>query len=62
MIFKQNKNEKTVISVRLDVDLLARIDKMAGERDISRNEVICQGVVFALDTEEKKTVAADEQL
>ncbi len=54
MIFKQNKNEKTVISVRLDTELLERIDKMATEKNMSRNEVICQGVTFALDTEEKQ--------
>ena len=52
MIFKQNKSEKTVISVRLDIELLARIDKMAAEKDLSRNEIICQGVAFALDKEE----------
>ncbi len=55
MVFKPNKNKKTVISVRLDVELLERIDKMAMERDLSRNEVICQGVVFALDSEEDKS-------
>lgn len=54
MIFKQNKNEKTVISVRLDIELLERIDKMATEKNLSRNEIICQGIAFALDTEEKQ--------
>lgn len=53
MIFKQNKNEKIVISVRLDTELLERIDKMAQETNLSRNEIICQGVDFAI-TEEKK--------
>lgn len=54
MIFKQNRSEKTVISVRLDVELLERIDKMASEKGLSRNEIICQGVAFALDKEEKE--------
>ena len=57
MIFKQNRNEKTVISVRLDTELLQRIDKMAVEKNLSRNEIICQGVAFALDSEENgKTI------
>ncbi len=53
MVFRNNKSEKVVISVRLDVDLLARIDKVAGEKDLSRNEVICQGMTFALDKEDE---------
>ncbi|MFI3141924.1 MAG: ribbon-helix-helix protein, CopG family [Clostridia bacterium] len=53
MVFKQNKNEKTVISIRLDVKLLERIDDMAAKKDMSRNELICQGITFALNEEEK---------
>ena len=53
MIFEQNKNEKTVISVRLDIELLERVDKMASEKDLSRNEIICQCVDFDLDKEEQ---------
>lgn len=52
MVFRKNKSEKTVISVRIDVDLLDRIDKMAADKELSRNEIICQGVEFALDSEE----------
>ncbi|MFI3173418.1 MAG: ribbon-helix-helix domain-containing protein [Eubacteriales bacterium] len=54
MIFKQNKSEKTVISIRLDTELLERIDKMATARNLSRNEIICQGISYALDVEESK--------
>lgn len=52
MIFKNNKTEKVVISVRLDVDLLERIDFIATQNGLSRNEVVAQGMKFALDTEE----------
>lgn len=55
MVFKRNKSEKVVISVRMDAELLERIDKMAGEKDLSRNEIICQGIAFALDEEQNST-------
>lgn len=54
MIFKNNKTEKSVISVRLDLDLLERIDKIATQNDLSRNEVIAQGMKFSLDTEDNR--------
>lgn len=38
--FKPVKQEKTVISIRLDVDTLKNIDEISQETDISRNELI----------------------
>ena len=48
MLFRPNKHEKTVISVRIDKELLDKIDKVAAESDLSRNEIICQSIEFAL--------------
>lgn len=47
-IFKPIKQEKTVISIRLDVDMLKIIDELAQKTDISRNEIIVQCIDFAL--------------
>ena len=38
-----------VISIRISVDLLQQFDKCAAQADISRNELINQCIVFALD-------------
>lgn len=46
--FKPVKQEKTVISIRLDVDTLKNIDEISQETDISRNELIVQCINFAL--------------
>ena len=55
MSFWPNKHEKIVISVRIDKDLIDKIDKVAAEANLSRNEVICQSIEFALDnTKEDK--------
>jgi len=43
------KPEKEVISMRIDSLLLKKLDKMASESDISRNELINQMILFALD-------------
>lgn len=47
-VFKPIKQEKTVISIRLDVDMLKNIDNLAQKTDISRNEIIVQCIDFAL--------------
>lgn len=60
MIFKNNKSEKTVVSVRLDTDLLERIDFIAEQNELSRNEVISQGMKFALDTEDANNKAKEK--
>jgi len=46
--FKPIKQEKTVISIRIDVDLLKTIDNVSTQTDISRNELIVQCVEYAL--------------
>ena len=53
MLFRPNKHEKTVISVRIDKELLDKIDKVASESDLSRNEIICQSIEFALNNTDK---------
>ena len=40
--FKPIKTEKTVISIRLDVNMLKNIDDISAKTDISRNEFIIQ--------------------
>ncbi len=42
------KQEKTVISIRLDVDMLKKVDELAQLTEISRNEIIVQSIDFAL--------------
>jgi len=46
--FKPVKNEKTIISIRIDIEKLKVIDKMANDTDISRNEAIVQCIDYAL--------------
>lgn len=46
--FKPIKQEKTVISIRLDVDTLKNIDELSNNIDISRNEFIIQCIDYAL--------------
>lgn len=43
------KVEKEVISMRISSDILAKLDKMADESDISRNELINQMILFAME-------------
>lgn len=43
------KQEKEVISIRLDSKLLNKIDKEASYANISRNEFINQCISYALD-------------
>ena len=46
--FKPVKSEKTIISIRLDVDMLKKVDQISQETDISRNELIVQCIDYAL--------------
>lgn len=47
---KQIKStEKSVISIRLDNEILKTVDEMAVKTDISRNEFIVQCITYALD-------------
>ena len=45
---KPIKQEKTVISIRLDVDMLKKVDELSVQTDISRNEFIVQCIDYAL--------------
>ena len=46
--FKPVKQEKTIISIRIDVDVLKTIDKISCDTNISRNELIVQCIDYAL--------------
>jgi len=52
--FKPFKNEKTVISIRIDRDMLKTLDDWANETDISRNEMIVQCIDYALKNSKKE--------
>jgi len=52
--FKPIKNEKTVISIRIDRDILENVDNIANETDISRNEMIIQCIEYALKNSKEK--------
>ena len=52
--FQPFKNEKTVISIRIDRDILNIIDDLASETDISRNEMIIQCINYALENTKKE--------
>lgn len=47
--FKPIKQEKTVISIRIDNDILNAIDKQSAAIDISRNEFIVQCIEYAME-------------
>ena len=47
--FIVKKPEKEVISMRISADTLKLLDDMAAKSDISRNELINQMIVFALE-------------
>lgn len=52
--FVIRKPEKEVISMRISTDILKLLDEMAAKNDISRNELINQMIVFALERMEDK--------
>lgn len=47
--FKPVKNEKIVISIRIDSDVVKKVDKISNSIDISRNELITQCINYALE-------------
>lgn len=47
--FKPIKQEKQVISIRLDISTLQAIDSLSAKVDISRNELIVQCIEYALN-------------
>lgn len=52
-LFKPVKIEKTVISIRMDSDMLKTVDELSMDADISRNEFIIQCVDYALKNMKK---------
>ena len=52
--FKPKKQEKDVISIRINTDLLENIDFIANDIDISRNELIIQCIEYAINNMDKK--------
>ncbi len=46
--FMPRKTEKEVISIRIKSSVLAEVDAVAQETDISRNELLNQCIEFAL--------------
>ena len=46
--FKPIKQEKTVISIRVNTELLNAVDSLSMKSDISRNEFINQCIEYAL--------------
>lgn len=49
MGFVLKNTENDIISIRIDLELLARIDREANEAKISRNQVIVQCISYALE-------------
>lgn len=47
--FKPVKQEKTVISIRIDIETLKKIDLLSAKIDISRNEFIVQCIDYAIE-------------
>lgn len=47
--FKPIKQEKTVISIRIDIETLKKIDLLSAKNDISRNELIIQCIDYAFE-------------
>lgn len=41
--------ESRVISIRLKNDLIEKIDELAKQRKMSRNELLCQSIIFSLE-------------
>ena len=46
---KTEKVEKTVITLRIEADVLQEIDLLSGKADISRNQFILQCIDFAMN-------------
>ena len=47
--FKPIKPERSVISIRLDSNILEEIDQVSSKAGMSRNEFIVQSLRYALD-------------
>ena len=51
---KVNNNDKIVISMRLNIEKVEELDRIAGKIDISRNQLINQCIEYALKNIEFK--------
>jgi metal-responsive CopG/Arc/MetJ family transcriptional regulator len=51
--FDPSKTEKTVITLRLETELLQEVDKLSGKIDISRNEFIIKCIKYAMENRRK---------
>ena len=49
--------DKSVISIRLDNELIVSLDELAKNQKISRNELISQCIVFALENLDERIEA-----
>ena len=47
--FAPKKAEKIVISIRIEKVLIEKVDVVAGKVNLSRNEILCQSIKFALN-------------
>lgn len=47
-VFRPQKSEKEVISMRIPKDVLEILDQKSAQADISRNQMINQCILFAL--------------
>lgn len=54
MKFVPRNGEKEVISVRIPKELLRRVDKLAVDNSLSRNELLMQCVEYALENLENE--------
>ncbi len=52
--FQPFKNEKVVITIRIDNEKLEMIDKLSAKIDISRNEFINQCLDYAINNLDKE--------
>lgn len=53
---KPTNSEKVVATIRIDIETLENIDKIASKFDISRNELINQCIKYALDNLKSKEI------
>lgn len=53
--FLPKKNDKEVTTIRLPKDILDLVDKKSAAYGISRNEFICQSILYALKNMDETT-------
>lgn len=56
------KSEKLTVSIWLERRLLDKLEKVAGKADISRNELVCQCIEFALDNMDISSNNGDNEI